>query len=242
MGRPRRPHPEPLIKTTTKHLSLSMRTLLLLAAAAVLQPALAPAQSAFSANPSATNQELEVPVRRASPVSRSTAALVAPAPAVEGAAIFRANDTFRLTLSGMPPEDATQYAQPFTIGSDGYFNIPLAGQIRAAGLTQSQLERAIERKLVEAEVFRFPTATIYVEAQTRFVTVGGTVRAPNRIPWAPDLTLLTALSAAGGDSDFAGDKVELIRGGKKALYSKKKIQKDPSQDPRIMPGDRIEQH
>jgi polysaccharide export outer membrane protein len=140
----------------------------------------------------------------------------------------------------MPPEDATQYAQPFTIGSDGYFNIPLAGQIRAEGLTQSQLERAIERKLVEAEIFRFPTATIFVEAQTRFVTVGGAVRAPQRVAWSPDLTLLTAVSAAGGGGDFAGDKIELVRSGKKATYSRKRIEKDPSQDPRLMPGDRIE--
>jgi len=160
---------------------------------------------------------------------------------MEPGATFRSNDTFRLRLSGMPPAEAAQYDQPFTIGGDGYFNIPLAGQIRAAGLTQSQLERAIERKLVEAEIFRFPTATIYVEAQTRFVTVGGAVRQPSRVPWSSDLTLLTALSAAGGGGDFAGDKIDLIRGGKKAVYSRKRIEKDPAQDPRLMPGDRIEQ-
>jgi protein involved in polysaccharide export with SLBB domain len=219
-----------------------MRTLLLLAAAAVIHPGLAFAQSSFSANTPAS--EPEVPVRRASPVARpatAPAVAAATAPVLEAGATFRANDSFRLRLSGMPIEDAAQFDQPFTIGGDGIFSIPLAGPIRAAGLTQSQLERAIERKLVEAEIFRFPTATIYVEAQTRWVTVGGAVRNPSRVPWAPDLTLLTALSSAGGDSDFAGDKVELIRGGKRALYSKKRIQKDPSNDPLLKPGDRIEQ-
>jgi polysaccharide export outer membrane protein len=219
-----------------------MRTLLILAAAAI-HPALAFAQSSFSANTPAS--EPEVPVRRASPVARPAAgpaAQAATAPAMEAGATFRANDSFRLKLSGMPAEDAAQFESPFTIGGDGVFSIPLAGPIRAAGLTQSQLERAIERKLVEAEIFRFPTATIYVEAQTRFVTVGGTVRVPQRVPWAPDLTLLTALSSAGGDSDFAGDKVDLIRNGKKAIYSRKRIQKDPSKDPLLKPGDRVEQH
>lgn len=159
---------------------------------------------------------------------------------MEPGATFRANDTFRLSLSGMPAQEATQFDKPFTIGSDGYFNIPLAGQIRAQGLTQSQLERAIERKLIESDIFRFPTATIYVEAQTRFVTVGGAVRNPSRVPWSPDLTLLAAVSAASGGGDFAGDKIELIRGGKKSVFSRKRIEKDPTQDPRLMPGDRIE--
>jgi protein involved in polysaccharide export with SLBB domain len=215
-----------------------MRTLILLAAVSVIHPGIALAQSSFSGNTPAP--ELEVPVRRAAPVVRQAAPVAAPAPTSD-AATFRAGDTFELRLSGMPPEAAAEYAQPYTIGGDGYLSIPLVGQIRAAGLTQSQLERAIERKLVEGEIFRFPTASINVGAQARFVTVGGAVRNPNRFPWSPDLTLLTAISAAGGGGDFAGDKVELIRGGKVAVYSSKKIRKDPSLDPRLMPGDRLEQ-
>jgi protein involved in polysaccharide export with SLBB domain len=221
-----------------------MRTLLALALAATVQPGLAFAQSAFSANQ--PTPQLEVPVRRANPVTRPVAPAVPVPPASQGPATgnnatFRANDSFRLTLSGMPTEDAAQYSQqPFTIGSDGFFNIPLAGQIRAEGLTQSQLERAIERKLVEAEIFRFPTATIFVDSQARFVTIGGAVRNPNRFSWTPDMTLLTAVSAAGGGGDFAGDKIELVRGGKKTVFSRKRLEKDPTQDPRLMPGDRIE--
>lgn len=219
-----------------------MRTLLFLAAAVAFQPSATLAQSSFSANPS-TAPELEVPIRKATAVARPAAPAPAPVPegGIQSSATFRSGDTFELRLSGMPPEDALQYTQPFTIGSDGYFNIPLAGQIRAAGLTQSQLERAIERKLIDEQIFRFPTATIYVGAQARFVTVGGAVRNPNRFPWSPDLTLLTAISAAGGGGDFASDKIELIRAGKSAIYSTKKLRKDPSLDPRLFPGDRIEQ-
>jgi protein involved in polysaccharide export with SLBB domain len=215
-----------------------MRTLILLAAISVIYPGIALAQSNFSGNTPAP--ELEVPVRRAAPVARSAAPAAVPAPASEGAT-FRAGDTFELRLSGMPADAAAEYTQPYTIGGDGYLTIPLVGPIRAAGLTQTQLERAIERRLVEGEIFRFPTALINVGAQARFVTVGGAVRNPNRFPWSPDLTLLTAISAAGGGGDFAGDKVELIRGGKVAVYSTKKIRKDPSLDPRLMPGDRLEQ-
>jgi protein involved in polysaccharide export with SLBB domain len=223
-----------------------MRTLLILAAFAALaaiHPDLALGQSNFSTDTSAP----QIEVRKARAVVHQAAAVPAATPAapvsgMASGAAFRAHDTFRLSLAGMPAEDAAQFGTaPFTIGGDGFFNIPLAGQIHAAGLTQSQLERAIERKLVESEIFRFPTATIYVEPAARFVTVGGNVRNPTRVQWAPDLTLLTAISAAGGGNDFATDKIDLIRGGKKALYRKSRIEKDPSQDPSLVPGDRIEQ-
>jgi protein involved in polysaccharide export with SLBB domain len=217
-----------------------MRTFIALIFAFVVYPSAIFAQSSFSAE--SRTSELEVPVRKASAVVR---AAVPAAPSVEsggqGGATFRPGDTFELRLSGMPPDDAMQFAQAFTIGGDGFLSVPLAGQIRAAGLTQSQLERAIERKLIEEQIFRFPTATINVGAQARFVTVGGAVRNPNRFPWSPDLTLLSAISAAGGAGDFGGDKVELIRGQKVSVYSTKKLRRDPSLDPRLFPGDRLEQ-
>jgi protein involved in polysaccharide export with SLBB domain len=217
-----------------------MRTLLLLVTTVAIHPCVSLAQSSFSSNPSPA-PGLEVPVRKATAVARSAAAAPIPNSGIQGGATFRSGDTFELRMSGMPPEDALQFSQPFTIGSDGYLSIPLAGQIRAEGLTQSQLERAIERKLIDEQIFRFPTATINVGAQARFVTVGGAVRNPNRFPWSPDMTLLTAISAAGGGGDFASDKIEVVRGGKSTLYSTKKIKKDPSQDPRLFPGDRVDQ-
>jgi protein involved in polysaccharide export with SLBB domain len=218
-----------------------MRTLIAIVSALALHPCAIFAQSAFS--PGTRPAELEVPVRKASPVVRPAAPVATPASESGGqaSATFRPGDTFELRLSGMPADDAVQFAQAFTIGGDGFLSVPLAGQIRAAGLSQSQLERAIERKLVEEQIFRFPTATINVGASARFVTVGGQVRNPNRFPWSPDLTLLSAISAAGGAGDFGGDKVELIRGGKVSVFSTKKLRRDPVQDPRLFPGDRLEQ-
>lgn len=132
------------------------------------------------------------------------------------------------------------YSLTFTIGGDGYVNIPLGGQVRAAGLTQSQVEKAIERRLIEEKIFTHPTATINVPNQVRFVTVGGNVKAPNRLPWAPDLTLLSAISACGGPGDFGGDKVNLIRNGAIERHSLKKLNKNPAEDPKLLPGDRLD--
>ena len=140
----------------------------------------------------------------------------------------------------MPPEDAVSYSLMFTIGGDGFVNIPLGGQVRAAGLTQSQLERAIERRLIEQKIFRWPTATINVPTAARFVTVGGAVRGPSRQIWSPDLTITSAISMCGGPGDFASDKVNLIRDGTVTQYRLKKLKANPNLDPRLLPGDQVE--
>jgi protein involved in polysaccharide export with SLBB domain len=70
--------------------------------------------------------------------------------------------------------------------------------------------------------------------------VGGAVRQPQRVPYTPDLTLMSTINAAGGASDFAGDKIRLIRGGKAQFFSRKLLAKDPTLDPRVEPGDQIE--
>jgi polysaccharide export outer membrane protein len=176
-------------------------------------------------------------VRRAEPVNRSVEAV--PIPGSAGA-VFRPGDTIELRMTGMPLEDSNMYNGTYTLGGDGLINVPLAGQVRAAGLTQGQLEKAIEKRLVDEKIFRWPTATINVPNQARFVTVGGNVRGPSRLVWSPDLTLLAAISACGGVGDFGGDKVNLIRNGGVTTLSIKKLKRNPVDDPKLLPGDQVD--
>ena len=162
-------------------------------------------------------------------------------PRTSSSVVLRPNDVIGLRLSGMPPDEAAQFnGAEYTVGGDGTVNVPYAGSLQAAGRTPTELERAIERTLVEKKIFRWPTATIMVASTVRFVVIGGAVRNPSRMPWSADLTLMSALSSAGGPGDFAGDKINLIRGGKITLYSYKKLKKDPSQDPRLLPSDQVD--
>ena len=155
--------------------------------------------------------------------------------------VLRPNDIIQLRLSGMPPDDAQQFSgTEYTVGGDGTVNIPYAGALQAGGRTPTELERTIERALIDKKIFRWPTATINVANTVRFVVVGGNVRAPNRFPWSADLTLMSAIATAGGPGDFAGDKINLIRGGKIILYSYRKLKKDPSEDPRLLPSDQVD--
>jgi len=154
--------------------------------------------------------------------------------------VLRPNDVFELRLNGMPPEDSAQFNGTQTVGSDGYINILYAGRIQAAGRTAAQLERAIEKELVDKKIFRWPAAVINIATGLRYVTVGGRVRQSNRIQWSAELTILTVLMQAGGPDDFASDKVSLVRDGKRIVYSYKKLRRDPSEDQKVLPNDSIE--
>jgi protein involved in polysaccharide export with SLBB domain len=81
-----------------------------------------------------------------------------------------------------------------------------------------------------------------VTAEEKFVVVGErlTVRKPGKIRWTPDLTLLTALSAAGGFGGFEPRTVYIIRGTEKIAVRLKQIMKRPETDPKLQPGDHIE--
>ena len=188
-----------------------------------------------------------IPVSQAAPrVAKAVAANSPAAPTsvrTSSSVVLRPNDMIQLHMGGMPPDDAQPFSTtPYTVSGDGQVNIPYVGPLPAAGRTTSELERAIERALVDKKIFRSPTATINIDAPAslRTVTIGGNVRAPGRTQWSPDLTLMSSIADHGGPGDFAGDKINLIRDGKITVYRYKQLQKDPSQDPRLQPGDQVD--
>jgi polysaccharide export outer membrane protein len=156
-------------------------------------------------------------------------------------AVLRVGDVFEMRLSGMPVDVAAEFALQYTVSEAGEVDIPYIGPTKAAGLTTTQFSRSIERKLVESKFFTTPTAVVNLTPQSRFITVGGGVRAPQTIAWTPDLNLSTAIKRAGGQSDFGNiKKIKVIRDGKTTRYNLKKRDKDPTQNPKLLPGDEVE--
>lgn len=155
-------------------------------------------------------------------------------------ALLRPGDVFEMRLFGMPAEYAAEFTAQYTVSQDGNVNIPLIGDMRAAGLTPPQIEKAIANKLVSEKIFTSPTVNINMAQLARYVVVGGGVRAPQRLVWTTDLTLNAAIDIAGGLSDFGSKKgVRLIRDGKQTSYDARKFDKDPSLDPKLLPGDQV---
>jgi protein involved in polysaccharide export with SLBB domain len=80
-----------------------------------------------------------------------------------------------------------------------------------------------------------------MQPSARFVNVGGSVRLPQRVQFTEDMTLLASINAAGGFNDFADQKrVRLLRGNQVKVYDVRQFRRDPSQDVKLQPGDRVE--
>ncbi len=156
-------------------------------------------------------------------------------------AVLRSGDSLEIRIGGVPVEEVQQVSGTYTIDGDGYVNLPHIGKVRASEATQSELQRAIESAYISRQIYTNPSITLTIPNMARFVNTGGEVKAPQRVPFTADLTLLGAISASGGFTDFADQgKVRLLRDGKVTIVNVKEVRKDPEKDIRLKPGDRIE--
>ena len=158
-----------------------------------------------------------------------------------GQATLRVGDPVELRISGVPADEQAQVNNTYTVDAAGTVNLPYINKVRADGLTPAQLAAAIEGSYRSSGIYTNPTITIVMQPNARFVNVGGAVRTPSRVPFTEDMTLLTAINAAGGFNDFANQrKVRVMRGNQVKEYDVRQSRSDPSKDIKLQPGDRIE--
>jgi polysaccharide export outer membrane protein len=156
-------------------------------------------------------------------------------------ATLRVGDPLEIKIGGVPAEEQQQVNNIYTIDGNGSINLPYINKVKAEGLTPAQLARSIEEKYRANKIFTNPNITILMQPMARFVSVGGSVRQPMRVPFTEDLTLLTAINGAGGFNDFADQRhVRLLRGNEVTVYDVRQFRNDPSKDVKLQPGDRVE--
>ncbi len=167
--------------------------------------------------------------------------LLAAAPALRGQdAVLRPGDQIEIRLGSVPAEDIAQVTGLYTVDGDGYINMPHIGKVRAAGATQSQLQSSIESGYKSQQIYTNPSITLAVPNSARFVEVSGDVRAPQRVPFTADLTVLGAITAAGGFTEYADQgKVSHTSEGQVRIMNIKEIRKNPAKDAKVKPGDKI---
>ncbi|MFZ4483520.1 MAG: polysaccharide biosynthesis/export family protein [Chthoniobacterales bacterium] len=154
---------------------------------------------------------------------------------------FRPGDALELRIGGVPAEETQLITGTYTVDGEGSINLPHIGTIRAAGLTQAALQRAIEAAYKQKEIYTNPSITVMVPNIARFVNVSGDVRQPRRVEYTQDLTVLGAISAAGGFTEYADQrKVRLLRKGSSQLIDVKAVRGNPGLDVTLLPGDQIE--
>jgi polysaccharide biosynthesis/export protein len=117
-----------------------------------------------------------------------------------------------------------------TVDQGGNIRLPIIGELHAATLTPSELEKSITRSLEQGYVRR-PVVSVKI-AEFRPIYVLGMVRTPGPYPYREGQSLLAAiahaggigaadLGGAGGDAFQADERVRLLEISRAALLAKR---------------------
>jgi polysaccharide export outer membrane protein len=121
--------------------------------------------------------------------------------------ILGPNDRVRVKVYGEP-----DIAGEYEVDSSGHVSVPLAGRIKAAGLTAKQLERSITSALSKG-IVRDPRVNVEIAAYRPYYILGE-VKKSGEYPYRLGLTVLDAVASAGGFTYRANEnKVYLRRSG-----------------------------
>lgn len=90
-----------------------------------------------------------------------------------------------------------QLTGTFRVNDSGTIALPLLGAVKAAGLSSAQLAEEISSELKRKQLLRDPSIAVEI-SEYRPIFILGEVKNPGRYPYEPGMTLLTAVSVAGG--------------------------------------------
>ena len=117
------------------------------------------------------------------------------------------NDRIRLKVYG-----EADITGEYEIDAGGQVSVPLAGHIKAAGLTTRQLERSITSALAKG-IVRDPRVNVEIAAYRPYYILGE-VKKSGEYPYRLGLTVMDAVASAGGFTYRANEsKVYLRRSG-----------------------------
>lgn len=130
--------------------------------------------------------------------------------------VIGGRDLLKITVYGHPDLTST-----VRVTEDGKITFPLLGDVRAAGETVQSLERRLTSGLADGYLVN-PHVSVFVEEFRVVVYVGGEVKSPGSYPYLEGMTLVKAVTLAGGYTDKAVEgKIRVTRksaAGETTLY------------------------
>ncbi|NVB39096.1 polysaccharide export protein [Pseudenhygromyxa sp. WMMC2535] len=165
--------------------------------------------------------------------------LIPPAQPVELTSGLRSGDSFEVRVFGEPDVGGN-----FQVQENGTINFPLLGTVVVTGKTQAELASHLEQLLGDG-FLRDPQVTVVLlERENLEISVLGEVVSPGTFAFIEELTLVQAISDAGGTTDVARvRRVRLTRktasGPETFEVSVKAITDGREPDILLQPGDII---
>ena len=153
--------------------------------------------------------------------------------------VIGASDVLSVTVWKQPDLSGTLLVRP-----DGMVSMSLLGDILAAGLTPLQLGDLIETKL--KKFIQDPEVSVVLtQINSKVIYLLGEVGKKGPVQMTPGMTLLEAISSAGGLTDFANSKkIYILRNEdgkhqKIRVRYKQALKGDPVSNLVLQPGDTI---
>lgn len=85
----------------------------------------------------------------------------------------------------------------FKVNDQGELALPLIGSVKAVGLTTTELQDRIAQRLKDQNVLLHPSVSVEIQGY-RPIYVLGEVAKPAQYPYEPGMTVLMAVTLAGG--------------------------------------------
>jgi polysaccharide export outer membrane protein len=161
-------------------------------------------------------------------------------PAPQEVTTLGPGDVFELHIVGEEKLPTT-----FTVAPDGTVDLPYVHRVQALGLEPQQLAAQVRTKLVENQILVDPSVSISLkDLNSKRIEILGEIQKPGSLPMVSGMTLLRAISLAGGFSAMANRSRVMIRrrvgtGTKAATVSVEDIMANRIPDPLLQAGDSI---
>ena len=131
-------------------------------------------------------------------------------------------------------QDVAQADRSYIIDSGGTISLPLLQEVKVAGLSVREVENRIAEGFRARELLKNPIISVQPGALRPFYVIGE-VNSPGEINYRQGMTVLSAISAAGGCTYRAQEgQVEVVR-----TVNGQEVRSKASEDTLIQPGDRI---
>jgi polysaccharide biosynthesis/export protein len=115
-------------------------------------------------------------------------------------------------LLNMEVYDTPELSSELRVDSTGNVTIPMIGKVHVQGETVPEAAAAIQKLLLDDKILNNPQVTINIlQYSAENVTVLGEVHNPGRLQLLAPHTLAEVIAEAGGETEYAGSSVEILR-------------------------------
>lgn len=153
--------------------------------------------------------------------------------------VLQAGDQVALSITGIEENEAVQISKVYIVSDAGTIDLMHVGEVKAAGLSPSELKCAIEAAYVKGEIYTRPMVEVMPD---QAVHVSGGCWREGPVPYRSGMRVMDAIKGAGGFETFIGacpKHIKVIRDGRLIKIDLKTMRSQTEQDVQLQPGDQV---